>query len=209
MAATFPEARRTNTKAPDGDQLRPQGADVTTDSQPVQIAWWNAQTRHFTFDGLTTVCKRKLPAQARVSREEPEWYLRGNCYNCASQLYSRYRDLGLICPRNGRDFPPRSRCPHQLAPETCVRCTPAAAQNWPCPIGCTDPVDHDPLHRYTKCTVRPPRREPVAEGEHCVGGCETVERAMHQANPGLHFDLADSASMLCYHCDLEVEGWWE
>lgn len=32
---------------------------------------------------------------------------------------------------------------------------------------------------------------------------------MHKANPGLFFDLADSASMYCYHCDREMTELWE
>ncbi|RPE28587.1 hypothetical protein [Kitasatospora cineracea] len=46
----------------------------------------------------------------------------------------------------------------------------------------------------------------------CVGRCETTEAAMHKANPGLFFDLADSASMYCYHCyhcDREMTELWE
>ncbi|SCK52346.1 hypothetical protein YW7DRAFT_04756 [Streptomyces sp. AmelKG-E11A] len=32
---------------------------------------------------------------------------------------------------------------------------------------------------------------------------------MHRANPGLFLDLADSASMYCYHCDREMTELWE
>ena len=36
------------------------------------------------------------------------------------------------------------------------------------------------------------------------GQCESTDRARRNANPGLFFDLADSAAMYCYHCDQEV-----
>lgn len=188
-------------------------AKRTNSGQPMRLAWWRTSsktpTRHITLDGRTTVCKRKLPHQAHVSGEEPQWHLKANCYNCARNLASHYQGLGLICPVDGKDFPPRPKCPHGRASRDCVRCTPSAVQNWPCLNGCTDPADHDPLHRYTKCTVHPPQREPSTEDGQCADQCETTDQVIHRANPGLHFDLADSASMTCYHCGHEVEGWWE
>ncbi|EEP72289.1 hypothetical protein MCAG_02615 [Micromonospora sp. ATCC 39149] len=37
-----------------------------------------------------------------------------------------------------------------------------------------------------------------------VGGCESTDRVLHRANPGMFFDLADSDSITCYHCGLYV-----
>lgn len=179
-----------------------------TESPALRLAWWRSSTKrltkHFTTDGITTACKRPLPRQAHITGTEPQWYLKGNCYNCARHFYDQYRALGYHCPDGGKDFPPRRLCPHGRLSAYCTQCTPAAAQNWPCPKGCSDPRDHEPFHRYTKCTIQPPRRK-----ELCEGNCQTVEAVIHEANPGFFYDLADSASMNCYHCGNEVEGWWD
>lgn len=169
-------------------------------------------TLHTTIDGIRTGCGVLIPESATLTRSTDEWFLHTNCYNCAYRLWPKHGPADYICPHNGKDFPPRRKCAHGRNPEGCVVCTPAAAQCWPCPNGCTDPADHDPGRRYTKCTVFPPRRE-LGPGGRCVDMCESTEDAMHRANPKLRFDLADSAYMYCYHCDqaidfsLGAEGW--
>ncbi|WP_188301052.1 hypothetical protein [Streptomyces sp. CBMA156] len=50
--------------------------------------------------------------------------------------------------------------------------------------------------------------EQVVQREQARAGAG-VGAAMHKANPGLFFDLADSASMYCYHCDREMTELWE
>ena len=67
-----------------------------------------------------------------------------------------------------------------------------------CPHGCTEP--HDRRYRYPRCTVFPEHRPVPQAGEHCPNGCESEERALARANPGVYFDLADSAMTRCYHC---------
>lgn len=167
---------------------------------PLAIARWKSGKQHVTRDGATTGCGVLIPDSAVVTRPTLDWYLVTNCYNCAYRLWPAEGPADYLCPSNGADFPPTRKCPHGQHPRGCVRCTPQAAQNWPCPNGCTDPADHNPLHRYTKCTVRPPRK-PVGPDERCPDGCESTEKAMQRANPGLSFDLADGASMYCYHCN--------
>jgi hypothetical protein len=166
---------------------------------PMAIARWKSGKLHVTRDGAKTGCGALIPVTATVTRATLDWYLHTNCYNCAYRLGPTEGPAEYLCPGNGSDFPPRRRCPHGRHPGGYVRCTPRGAQNWPCPNGCTDPVAHDPMYRYTKCTVQPPQK-PAGPDRRCTDGCESTEKAMHRANPGLHFDLADSASMTCYHC---------
>jgi hypothetical protein len=171
-----------------------------TTRTPLAIARLRTGKRHATRDGVKTGCGALIPAAATVTRVTLDWHLHINCYNCAYRLWGAEGPAEYLCPRNGSDFPPTRRCPHGRHPGGCPRCTPRAAQNWPCPNDCTDPVDHDPISRYTKCTVYPPPK-PAGPGGRCADGCESTEKAMRRANPGLFFDLADSASMSCYHCE--------
>ncbi|MFI6031634.1 hypothetical protein [Amycolatopsis magusensis] len=161
---------------------------------------------HISEDGLTTVCGSVIrPDRARILHETTSWAGHVNCYNCAY----RHTPPGYLAPCSSKDFPLRRECPNHpgrgLAADSCHMCDPSTLrpQNWPCPNGCTNPLDHNPMHRYTKCTVSPDRREAGPTGR-CLDGCESTARAMHRANPGLYFDLADSASMFCYHCGTPV-----
>jgi hypothetical protein len=182
------------------------GVSETTKTPPVQppripmsLARRRGGKLHVTQDGVKTACSALIPFNATKTAATLNWYLHTTCYNCAHRLWPDHGPADYICPSNGSDFPPQRRCPHGQRPAGCVHCTPRAAQNWPCPNGCTDPVDHDPLHRYTKCTVFPPRRS-SGSGGRCVKSCESTEKAMCRVNPRLYFNLADSASMTCYHC---------
>ncbi|MFC3994008.1 hypothetical protein [Actinoplanes siamensis] len=154
-----------------------------TTRTPLAIARVKSGKRHATRDGATTGCGALIPATAVVTRPTLDWHLVTNCYNCAYRLWPTEGPADYLCPSNGSDFPPTRKCPHGRHPRACVRCTPQAAQNWPCPNGCTDPVDHDPLHRYTKCTVHPPRK-PVAPDERCPDGCGQRRRQCTGPTPG-------------------------
>lgn len=173
----------------------------------MKIARWKAGKAHVTVDGIKTGCGSLIPERATVTRDTTDWHQYVNCYNCAYRLWPTHKPAGFIRPANGSDFPLRRECPHapgrELDPQACYTCSPdARVPNWPCPNGCTDP--HPRLARYTPCTVFPPLRE-LAEEERCpVGECVSTELAIHQANPRLFFDLADSASMYCYHCHAPV-----
>ncbi|MBF6089459.1 hypothetical protein [Nocardia cyriacigeorgica] len=152
---------------------------------------------HVTLDGTKTVCGAKIPGTAvTVTARSDEWHLQANCYNCVYRLWDSHAPEGYCRPSSGQDFPLTRACEHGRRPRTCMKCSPP--KSWSCPNGCTEP--HDPLARYPRCTVFPPHRE-VPEGERCPEGtCESTERALKRANPGLFLDLADSASMTCYHC---------
>jgi hypothetical protein len=172
--------------------------------QAMKIVRWKSGIRHVSRDGgIKTACGHLVPERATVTRETPDWHEYTNCFNCAYRLWPEHGPAGYLKPHSSSGFPIRKACPHGYRAEGCVRCTPRAAQNWPCPKGCTDPLDHNPISRYTKCTISPPRKPSGPDGR-CVDGCESEDRAMHRANPGLHFDLADSASMYCYHCSEPV-----
>lgn len=161
---------------------------------------------HVTADGIKTGCGVLIPERAMLTRDASEWYLHTTCYNCTHRLWPLHGPADYICPANSRDFPPRKKCPHGRDSRYCVRCTPSAARNWPCPNGCTDPVDHDPLRGSPTCTVYPPRLAPGSDGR-CIDGCESTDAAIHRANPKMYFDLADSAMMTCYHCGNLLELW--
>jgi hypothetical protein len=158
---------------------------------PMAIARWKSGKLHVTRDGIKTGCGALIPTTATVTRATLDWHLHTNCYNCAYRLWPTQGPAEYLCPSNGSDFPPRRR--DQPRP-------PQRPQNWPCPRGCTNPADHAALLRYPKCTVLPDRREAGPDGR-CTDGCESTEKAMSRANPGMYFDLADSASMICYHCN--------
>lgn len=152
---------------------------------------------HVSVDGVTTVCGStisadRMPLVARTT----EWHLSTDCYNCAYRLGV---PPGFVQPRNSKDFPIRRKCPHGSDEKVCTTCTPTHPPGWSCPNGCTDPKDHSPTHRYTRCTVYPPQRE-TGPDDRCVDPCVSIQNAMHWANPGLYFDLADSAMTTCYHC---------
>ncbi|GAA1546746.1 hypothetical protein GCM10009827_078650 [Dactylosporangium maewongense] len=166
---------------------------------PMVLTRWRGGKAHVTRDGAKTACGALIPTTALMTAPRLDWYLHGTCYNCTHRLWPEQGPVDYICPADGSDFPPERRCPHGTRAKGCVRCTPSAAQNWPCRNGCTDPADHDPVRRYTACTVFPPQRTSDSGGR-CVPGCESTEKAMHRANPKLRFDLADSASTTCYHC---------
>lgn len=168
----------------------------------MKVVRWRSGKVHISEDGLTTICGSAIrPDRARVVQETTEWPEQVNCYNCAY----RHTPPGYLSPSSGQDFPLKRECPSHpdrgLAAGSCYLCDPSTLrpQNWPCPNGCNDPADHSPLHRYTRCTVFPPRREAGPNGR-CFDGCESKERAMRRANPRLWFDLADSAMTICYHC---------
>lgn len=172
----------------------------------MKIVRWRNGKLHISEDGLTTVCGSTIrPDRARIVQETTDWGALVNCYNCAY----RRTPPGYLAPSSGRDFPLRRECPNhpgrRVPAEECYLCDPSVLrpQNWPCPNGCTDPFDHSPISRYTRCTISPPRHDVGPDGR-CVDECESVERAMHRANPKLRFDLADSATMTCYHCGLPV-----
>ncbi|MEV4773115.1 hypothetical protein [Micromonospora humida] len=166
---------------------------------PMLIVRWKPGKIHVSQNGIKTWCGSLVPDTATRTVPTVDWHLHTNCYNCAYRLWPQHAPTGYLRPADGKDFPIPKACPHGQRARGCVRCTPRAAQNWPCPNGCTDPVDHDPLHRYTKCTVFPPRQPTEPDGR-CIGRCESTEKVVHRANPGMHFDLADSAAMTCYHC---------
>jgi hypothetical protein len=155
------------------------------------IARWKSGKLHVTRDGIKTGCGSLVPATATVTRATLDWHLHTNCYNCAYRLWGAQGPAEYLCPSNGSDFPPRRRDQPRA---------PQPPQNWPCPRGCTNPADHDALLRYPKCTVFPVRRDAGPDGR-CAGGCESTDKAMRWANPDMFFDLADSASMTCYHCE--------
>lgn len=170
--------------------------------QPMKLVRWRSGKLHISADGITTVCGSAItPDRATVIHESIDWAERITCYNCAY----RHTPPGYLSPRSGRDFPLQKECPnhpgHGLAAGSCHLCDPSTLrpQNWPCTNGCTDPLDHSPLSRFTRCTVFPPDRESGPDGQ-CVEGCESTERALRRANPKLRFDLADSAMTTCYHC---------
>ncbi|MEV0271136.1 hypothetical protein AB0H43_20340 [Hamadaea sp. NPDC050747] len=175
--------------------------DTTAQAGPVPLvlAKWKLGKIHVSMDGIKTACGALIPQQATISRPTVEWHLHTNCYNCAYRLWDKHGPADYFRPSNGSDFPLRKKCPHGRDRRSCVVCTPSAAQNWPCPNGCTDPADHDPLRTYTKCTVWPRLREAGPDGR-CLQGCESTERAIRAANPRMIFDLADSAAMYCHHC---------
>lgn len=182
-----------------------QTGSVATEAQPsgrvpMAVVRWAATTKiHVTADGVKTACGVLIPARVRRTVPTVDWHLHTNCYNCAYRLWPVHGPADYLCPINGKDFPVQRRCPHGDRTQNCVRCTPRAAQCWPCPNGCTDPLNHNPSYRFTTCTVHPPRRQ-LESDERCTTGCQSTELVMHRANPKLHFDLADSAVMTCYHC---------
>jgi ribosome-binding protein aMBF1 (putative translation factor) len=185
------------TSAPQDDRPRP---------QPMTLVRWRSGKLHITADGITTVCGSAVTQdRATIVHETTDWPEQVNCYNCAY----RHTPPGYLPPRSGRDFPLKKECPNHpgrgLAAGSCHLCDPSTLrpQNWPCPNGCTDPLDHNPLNRYTRCTVFPPSRE-SGPGGRCVDGCESTERAMRRANPKLWFTLADNAMTTCYHCGQSV-----
>ncbi|GAA3852312.1 hypothetical protein GCM10022243_17460 [Saccharothrix violaceirubra] len=172
----------------------------------VVLVRWRSGRIHISTDGRTTVCGSVIrPDRARIPDDGTAWAEQVDCYNCAY----RYTPPGYIGPTSGRDFPLKRECPAHpgrgQAAGSCHLCDPLVLrpQNWPCPNGCTDQLDHSPLSRYTRCTVFPPLRDAGPDGR-CPDACESTELAMRRANPGLYFDLADSASMTCYHCGGEV-----
>ena len=172
----------------------------------MKLVRWRSGKLHISADGITTVCGSAVAQdRATIIHETTDWPAQVNCYNCAY----RHTPPGYLSPRSGRDFPLKKACPNHpgsgCAAGSCHLCDPSTLrpQNWPCPNGCTDPLDHNPLHRYTRCTVFPRSREPGPDGR-CVEGCESTERAMSRANPRLWFDLADSAMTTCYHCGQAV-----
>ncbi|WP_439660596.1 hypothetical protein ACSHWB_03225 [Lentzea sp. HUAS TT2] len=174
--------------------------------QPAKVVRWRNGKMHISEDGLTTVCGSAIrPDRARVLHETANWAERVNCYNCAY----RHTPPGYVSPRSSKDFPLKRECQNHpgrgLAVDSCYMCDPSTLrpQNWPCPIGCSNPLDHNPMHRYTKCTVFPDPREPGNTGR-CIEACESKELAMTRANPKLWFDLADSAVTTCYHCGESV-----
>lgn len=187
------------------DSLRNKGQLGTVDDEdrrcavPMTIVRWKTGKIHVSEDGVKTACGFLVPVRATRTIPTVDWHKYTNCYNCAYRLWPKHGPAGYLCPANGKDFPIRKACPHGRDARACVKCTPRSAQNWPCPNGCTDPAAHDPLHRYTRCTVFPTRR-PVGPDGRCVDRCESEERAIHRANPKMYFDLSDGASMLCYHC---------
>lgn len=163
------------------------------------VVRWRSGKIHVSADGVKTACGALIPVQATRTIPTVDWVKHTTCYNCAYRLWPEHGPADYLCPSNGKDFPIRKKCQHGRDRRSCVSCTPSAARNWPCPKGCTDPADHDPLYRYPKCVVRPPIQSCGQDGR-CIGACESTERVMHRANPGMWFDLADSASMCCYHC---------
>lgn len=176
--------------------------EPTTGHRPVRVVRWRNGRLHISEDGLTTVCGSVIrPDRARVLHEITDWAEHVNCYNCAY----RHTPPGYLQPRSGKDFPLKQECQNHpgrgLAADSCFMCDPSTLRprDWPCPNGCTDPLHHNPMHRYTTCTVLPDRREPGPTGR-CLEDCESTELAMKRANPKLYFDLADSASFLCHHC---------
>ncbi|USX54105.1 hypothetical protein [Lentzea sp. HUAS12] len=183
-------------------------ADVVTHApgtaqHSVRVVRWRSGKLHISEDGLMTVCGSVIrPDRARILPAATNWAEHVNCYNCA---YRHAPPPGYLSPRTGKDFPLKRECPNHpgsgLAADSCHTCDPSTLRprNWPCPNGCTNPFDHNPVHRYTTCTVFPDRRERGSTGR-CIEACESTERAMHRANPNLSFDLADSASFLCYRC---------
>lgn len=174
---------------------------------PMTVVRWRTGTIHISENGHTTVCHRAIRHdRARIlERDSTTWGTQLSCYNCAHL----HPPAGYLPASSSRSFPLKPECPHHprsgLPEGACSRCDPALLkpQNWPCPNGCTDPADHAFYSRYPRCTVHPPTREPGPDGR-CRDGCESTERAIHRANPKLFFDLADSASCLCYHCGQEV-----
>ena len=156
---------------------------------------------HVTADGIKTACGTLIPDRATTTQATPEWYLHTNCYNCTHRLWPQHGPREYLQPSNGRDFPPRRKCPHGTAPESCFECTPVQRdlRNWPCPNGCTEPRDHDPRRGAPKCVVYPEGRVLGPDGR-CAEGCESIERAMDRANPRLFLDLADSALTTCFGC---------
>lgn len=176
--------------------------DRSTDLMTV-VVWRNGKV-HVSADGLATVCGATLsPTTGRVVGETTDWAGQVSCYNCAY----RHTPEGYLVPRSGKDFPLRKECSKHRgqAAGQCSSCNPETIkpQCWPCPNGCTDPKAHDPLYRYTRCTVFPQRRD-VPAGERCAEGCQSTESALRAANPRLYLDLADSAMMTCYHCGESV-----
>ena len=169
----------------------------------MQIVRWKQGKVHVSEDGIKTWCGALVPDTATRTLPTVDWYKHTNCYNCVYRLWPLHSPPGYLRPVNGQDFPIRRTCPHGYDAHGCVRCTPRAAQNWPCPNGCTDPIDHDPLRQYTKCTVFPPQQPSGPDGR-CAERCESTARVMRRANPRMYFDLADSAYMTCYHCSQAV-----
>lgn len=54
---------------------------------------------------------------------------------------------------------------------------------------------------HPRDTVRPQPRDPQAAAGRCTeASCESIERVLMAANPGMFMDLADSAVTYCYHC---------
>ncbi|ROR38001.1 hypothetical protein EDD39_6163 [Kitasatospora cineracea] len=90
---------------------------------------------HVPVDGVVSGCGQRIPPTARVSAPDPEWFLRGRCYNCFHRLWPQYGPADYIQPHDGKQFPPTRKCPHARNPRYCPRCTPTAAQNWPRPNG--------------------------------------------------------------------------
>jgi hypothetical protein len=54
--------------------------------------------------------------------------------------------------------------------------------------------------QHPRDTVWPQSGATQAAGRCTEGACESVERILKAANPGMSMDLADSAMMTCYHC---------
>ncbi|GIJ28287.1 hypothetical protein Vqi01_34490 [Micromonospora qiuiae] len=170
---------------------------------PMLVVRWKAGKVHVSQDGIKTWCGALVPDTATRTVPTVDWHQHTNCYNCAYRLWPLHAPPGYLRPANGQDFPIRRACPHGGDPRACSTCTPRPPKYWPCTRGCTDPRDHQADRRYTKCTVFPPR-QPTGPDGRCIGGCESTDRVLHRANPGMFFDLADSDSVTCYHCGLYV-----
>ncbi|MEV4826481.1 hypothetical protein [Micromonospora sp. NPDC049274] len=166
---------------------------------PMVIVRWKFGKKHVSQDGIKSWCGALVPATATRTLPTVDWHRHTDCYNCAYRLWSLHAPPGYLRPADGKDFPIRRACPHGGDPRACTTCAPRPPRNWPCPRGCTDPRDHQSSGTYLKCTVFPPRQATGPDGR-CVGQCESTDRVMHRANPGTFFDLADSASITCYHC---------
>lgn len=168
--------------------------------EAMTVVKWHRGKMHVSADGVVTVCGALItPAKGGVVATTAEWPRLISCYNCAYRCTPK----GFVAPSSGQDFPLRRECPTHRgqAVGQCRECNPETIkpQSWPCPNGCTDPKAHDPMFRYTRCTVFPPRHTDRA-GERCSQGCKSTESVVRAANAGLNYDLADSASMTCYHC---------
>jgi hypothetical protein len=166
---------------------------------PMAIVRWKTGKRHVSQDGIRTACGHLVPTTATRTSPTPDWYEHTNCYNCAYRLWPDHGPAGYVCPTDGRDFPIQRACPHGRRKSGCTRCTPTAPSNWPCPNGCTDPADHDPMYRRPVC-AKTPERKPTGPDGRCIGGCESIERATRRVNPNLLLDLADSAMFTCFSC---------